>query len=169
MKALQSLASALYLFVLFLFFGVSLFLISLFWAEQFRELLAFILIEAPLLFLILGILLFLITLLLTISFASLFCSHYLSFQMSPFPFDIDTKIVAKYLEEDLKRKYPEIEIYIRVYMLKKNKLEIVLTTDYVKELIKKTALKKLEKELGKFLREQFHYCRPFTLTLSTIK
>ena len=168
MKAFQSLASVLHLLVLFVFFGVSIFLISLFWAEQFREILAFFLIEAPFIFFLFGILLFTITLLLTISFATVYKPHYLSLKAMPFQVDIDTTIIAKYIEKHLEKHFSKIHNHVQVFFHKQKQMEIAISTDKVMEMTKKPVLKSLEKDIGKILHDHFAFNQVFILTFSTV-
>lgn len=169
MKAFQSLASVLHLMVLFIFFGVSLFLISLYWAEQCREIIAFILIEAPFFSLVFGIFLFVVTLLLTISFATVYKPHYLSLKAAPFTVDVDTSIIAKYVEKHLEETFADIEAYVQVFFHKQKELEIAISTDKVLEITKKASLKQIESQVGIILHDLFDYTQPFILTFSTMK
>ncbi len=111
-----------------------------------------------------GIFLLGMAFLLGLGFYALYKTRYLKINMKPHSLDIDTKIIATYIEKYFKSKYPELQVDLEVDILSNDNLEVIAKISSEIE-DKKMFLLDMESKIGKMLSSHLNYQKNFVFTL----
>ncbi|MDE3045190.1 MAG: hypothetical protein KGJ02_00890 [Verrucomicrobiota bacterium] len=165
----QALAAALQLFVLFAFFALGFFFVSLSFLHDVRTVLFGVLLDRPDLCALVGIGSFTAALLSAFGFYALNRGQYLLLQMGHHWLEIDREVLRQTVEPALRKEFADKLTISHIEIARKKEVEIGLFIAPMEEEEREQLLLRAEQHLETLLRERFGYRRPFKVQVLTSK
>ncbi len=164
MKTNGIFAAVVSLFIVFLFFAMGLFLLSLKWVSSLTTRLCEILMYKPEVFFVFGLVFIFLAIVFFGIFYSIHHHKYFTIKVRPFFCDIDSQIIGKYVKKCFEKVFKERHIDVEIYP-NNEKLEIIAFLPPKNEFEDIAVIEKAKEALKDVLKKNFAYEKEFLLTL----
>ncbi|MFA6502391.1 MAG: hypothetical protein WCT85_06350, partial [Parachlamydiales bacterium] len=155
MRTVNLLASAMHLLIVLAMFAIGFFLVMIYLSPHFCNFFLDLLLNDSVMFLKIGLTIGLFTVISFVTFYYIHKGQYIKFYIKQNKYQVNIDIIKSYLQNYLKVMYPDKKNELDVYVILKDKLEIVIDMESLNG--QKEFIMDLEPVIKNLLSEKLNY------------